>query len=43
MKIVKEEIFGPVMTVLKFSDTEEVISRANNSMYGLVAGVFSEN
>lgn len=43
MKIVKEEIFGPVMTVLKFSDTEEVIKRANNSKYGLVGGVFSES
>jgi acyl-CoA reductase-like NAD-dependent aldehyde dehydrogenase len=43
MKIVKEEIFGPVITVLKFSDTEEVIKRANNSKYGLVGGVFSES
>jgi len=43
MKIVKEEIFGPVMTVLKFSDTEEVIKRANNTKYGLVGGVFSES
>jgi len=41
MKIVKEEIFGPVMSILKFKDTEEVIKRANNSRYGLSGGVFS--
>jgi len=43
MKIVQEEIFGPVLSILKFSDTDEVIKRANNSRYGLVASVFSEN
>lgn len=31
MKIAKEEIFGPVMSILKFSDVDEVIYRANNS------------
>jgi len=41
MKIVKEEIFGPVMSILKFKDTDEVIKRANNSRYGLSGGVFS--
>jgi betaine-aldehyde dehydrogenase len=41
MKIVKEEIFGPVMSILKFKDTEEVIRRANDTKYGLVGGVFS--
>ena len=37
MTIVKEEIFGPVVVVLPFDSTEEVIERANNSSYGLAA------
>ncbi|MEL7326227.1 MAG: aldehyde dehydrogenase family protein, partial [Pseudomonadota bacterium] len=37
------EIFGPVMSVLKFSDEDEVIARANNTDYGLAAGVFTQN
>ncbi|MDB9957906.1 betaine-aldehyde dehydrogenase [Oceanospirillaceae bacterium] len=40
---VKEEIFGPVMSILKFTDEDEVIARANDSDYGLAAGVFSQN
>lgn len=40
-RISKEEIFGPVMTVLPFETEEEVISRANNTPYGLSAGVFT--
>jgi betaine-aldehyde dehydrogenase len=43
MKIVREEIFGPVMSLLTFSDEEEVIARANNTLYGLAAGVVTEN
>lgn len=43
MSHVRGEIFGPVMSVLKFSDEEQVISRANNSDYGLAAGVFTQN
>lgn len=39
MTIAKEEIFGPVMSILKFKDYDEVIERANNSEYGLAAGV----
>lgn len=39
MRIAKEEIFGPVMSVLKFKTLDEVIERANNSSYGLGAGV----
>ena len=42
MTIVKEEIFGPVMTVLTFNDEDEVIQRANNTHYGLAAGVFTQ-
>ncbi|WP_085918690.1 betaine-aldehyde dehydrogenase [Halomonas sp. CSM-2] len=43
MRIVKEEIFGPVMSVLAFDDEEEVVRRANDTTYGLAAGVFSES
>lgn len=39
MKIGNEEIFGPVMSILKFKTIDEVIQRANNSVYGLGAGV----
>lgn len=42
-KIVREEIFGPVMTILSFEDENEVIQKANNSPYGLAAGVFTNN
>merc|ERR1711991_216259 len=41
--IAKEEIFGPVMSILKFKDTDEVIRRANNSVYGLGAGVVTKS
>ncbi|CDF89377.1 ZYBA0S04-02828g1_1 [Zygosaccharomyces bailii CLIB 213] len=43
MKIVKEEIFGPVVTVSKFSTVDEVISMANNSVYGLAAGIHTRD
>jgi aldehyde dehydrogenase (NAD+) len=43
MKIAKEEIFGPVMSILKFKDTDEVIRRANDSEYGLGAGLVTKN
>ena len=41
MTVVKEEIFGPVMTVLSFNTEEEAISRANATDFGLSAGVFT--
>ena len=41
MAIVREEIFGPVMTVLLFDDEQEVIERANATPFGLAAGVFT--
>lgn len=41
MRIVKEEIFGPVMTVLTFKSEDEVIERANNTTFGLAGGVFT--
>jgi acyl-CoA reductase-like NAD-dependent aldehyde dehydrogenase len=43
MTIAKEEIFGPVMTILKFKTDEEAIDRANHTEYGLAAGVMSTN
>ncbi len=39
MRVVKEEIFGPVVTVSKFSTVDEVVSLANDSQYGLAAGI----
>lgn len=41
MTCVKEEIFGPVMSVLPFDTEEEVIQRANNTTFGLASGVFT--
>jgi aldehyde dehydrogenase (NAD+) len=43
MKIAREEIFGPVMSILKFRDLDEVVTRANNTNYGLVAGVWTKD
>ncbi|MFT9846061.1 aldehyde dehydrogenase family protein [Aneurinibacillus sp. REN35] len=43
MIIAKEEIFGPVVVVLPFDTVEEVIERANNTPFGLAAGVWTEN
>jgi betaine-aldehyde dehydrogenase len=43
MTIVREEIFGPVMSVLAFSDEREVIGRANATEFGLAAGVFTND
>lgn len=43
MKIVREEIFGPVAVVIKFKDEAEVIEMANDTVYGLACAVFTEN
>ena len=43
MAIVREEIFGPVMSVLVFDDEDEVVARANATEYGLSAGVFTRD
>ncbi|EAQ04278.1 betaine aldehyde dehydrogenase [Pseudooceanicola batsensis HTCC2597] len=43
MTIAREEIFGPVMSVLDFDDEDEVIARANATEYGLSAGVFTRD
>ena len=39
----ENELFGPVLSVMKFSDEEEVIKLMNDNSYGLAAGVFTEN
>ncbi|MDD7909071.1 betaine-aldehyde dehydrogenase [Pseudovibrio exalbescens] len=43
MRIAREEIFGPVMCVLDFEDEDDVIARANDTEFGLAAGVFTQN
>ena len=43
MKIVQEEIFGPVMSILTYDTVEEAIERANTTPFGLAAGVFSKD
>ena len=43
MDIVRQEIFGPVMSVLEFEDEDEVIARANATDFGLAAGVFTND
>ncbi|XP_021764464.1 aldehyde dehydrogenase family 2 member C4-like [Chenopodium quinoa] len=43
MVIAKEEIFGPVMSLLKFKTIEEAIERANSTQYGLAAGIVTKN
>lgn len=43
MRIVQEEIFGPVLVVQKFSNEKEAIELANNTKYGLAAGVFTQD
>ncbi|HLQ71126.1 MAG TPA: aldehyde dehydrogenase family protein [Bacillota bacterium] len=43
MTIAKEEIFGPVVSAMPFEDLDEVIDRANDSHYGLAAGLWTES
>ena len=43
MKVVREEIFGPVVTAIPFSDTEDVLKQANNTVYGLAAGIWTRD
>lgn len=39
--LTRKEIFGPVMSIMRYSDEDEAIRRANDSCYGLAASVFS--
>ncbi|CAI4423908.1 AMP_1a_G0016120.mRNA.1.CDS.1 [Saccharomyces cerevisiae] len=43
MRIVKEEVFGPIVTVSKFSTVDEVIAMTNDSQYGLAAGIHTND
>uniref|UniRef100_A0A8D1T0M1 Aldehyde dehydrogenase 1A1 n=2 Tax=Sus scrofa TaxID=9823 RepID=A0A8D1T0M1_PIG len=43
MRIAKEEIFGPVQQIMKFKSLDDVIKRANNTLYGLSAGIFTKD
>jgi betaine-aldehyde dehydrogenase len=43
MTIVRDEIFGPVMSVLDFATEDEVLARANDTPFGLAAGVFTRD
>jgi aldehyde dehydrogenase (NAD+) len=43
MRVVKEEVFGPVATITPFDDVESVIAEANDTVYGLAAGVWTTN
>jgi len=43
MKIAQEEIFGPVLSVIRYSDLEEAIRLANETIYGLAAGVWTRD
>ena len=43
MKVAAEEIFGPVLSIIPFSDEEEAVQIANDTPYGLASGIWSEN
>ena len=43
MKVVQEEIFGPVVTAMPFKDMEQVVPSANDTVYGLAAGIWTKD
>lgn len=42
-QIAREEIFGPVMSIIKWKSLDEIVYRANNTLYGLAAGIWTQN
>lgn len=42
-RVAKEEIFGPVLSMQSFKDTDELVKRANNTTYGLAAGIWTHD
>jgi phenylacetaldehyde dehydrogenase len=43
MKVVQEEIFGPVVTAIPFKDADELVTQANDNIYGLAAGIWTRD
>jgi gamma-glutamyl-gamma-aminobutyraldehyde dehydrogenase len=43
MRIAREEIFGPALSVIAFSDPEEAVGAANDTSYGLAASLYTDN
>ena len=43
MRIAREEIFGPVCVISKFNDDDDIVHKANDTLYGLAAAVFTQN
>src|SRR5450432_2070536 len=43
MKVVQEEIFGPVVTAIPFNNLSEIVTKANDTVYGLAAGIWTSN
>jgi phenylacetaldehyde dehydrogenase len=43
MKVVQEEIFGPVVTAIPFGDPSEIVAKANETVYGLAAGIWTRD
>jgi phenylacetaldehyde dehydrogenase len=43
MKVVQEEIFGPVVTAIPFKELDDVVTRANDNIYGLAAGIWTKD
>jgi len=43
MKVVQEEIFGPVVTAIPFKDPSEIVDKANDTIYGLAAGIWTRD
>jgi acyl-CoA reductase-like NAD-dependent aldehyde dehydrogenase len=43
MRIAQEEIFGPVLSVLTFEDLDELVAKANSTIYGLAAGIWTRD